>query len=170
MHKLADDIRVAKVTLNIGAGKDQNKLEKGLVLIKDITGVDPIKTITRKKIPAWGLRPGLPIGCKITLRGKAAQDMLKRALYARDNKLSPGIFDKDGNFAFGIKEYVDIKDAKYNPEIGMMGLAITITLEKPGYRIKKRHLKPATVGKKHRLTKEQAMAFIQKNYNVTFEE
>ncbi len=170
MNKIADDIRVVKVTLNVGAGKDQNKLEKGVVLIKGITGINPVKTVTKKKIPAWGLRPGLPIGCKLTLRGKQAQEMLKRALYAKDNKLSPDSFDNEGNFAFGIKEYVDIKDAAYDPEVGMMGLEIAVTLEKPGYRIKKRQIRPAPVGKHHQITKEQAMNFVKQHYHVAFEE
>lgn len=170
MSKLATQINVAKVTLNIGAGKDQNKLDKGVLLIKHITGVDPIKAITKKKIPSWGLRPGLPIGCKLTLRGKKAKDMLTRTLYARDNKLPPTVFDNEGNFSFGIKEYVDIKETKYSPEIGMMGLEIAVTLEKPGYRVKKRTLKPARVGKHHMITKEEAMEFVKKTYQVAFEE
>ena len=79
--------RIEKLTLNIGAGKDQTKLEKGIVLIKAITGIDPIKTVTKKRIPEWGLRPGLPIGCKLTLRKAAAIDLLKRLLQAKELKL-----------------------------------------------------------------------------------
>lgn len=60
------NIRIEKVTLNIGAGKDQNKLDKARLLLKAITGIEPVKTVTQKRIPGWGLRPGLPIGCKIT--------------------------------------------------------------------------------------------------------
>ena len=67
-------IKIEKVTLNVGAGKEQSKLEKGIVLLKNITGINPVKTFTNKRIPTWGLRPGLPIGCKLTLRKK----MLKK--------------------------------------------------------------------------------------------
>ena len=56
-------IGIEKVTLNIGAGKDQTRLEKGLVLLNAITNATPIKTITNKRLQEWGLRPGLPIGC-----------------------------------------------------------------------------------------------------------
>ena len=63
-------VRIGKLTLNIGAGKDPSKLEKGLTLIKSITGIEPLKTVTTKRIAEWGLRPGLPIGCKLTLRKK----------------------------------------------------------------------------------------------------
>ena len=52
-------IGVEKVTLNIGAGKDQGKLEKGIKLIQTIAGHAPVKTFTKKRIQEWGLRPGL---------------------------------------------------------------------------------------------------------------
>ena len=59
-------VRIEKITLNIGSGKDTSKLDKGILLIKTITGIAPVKTITKKRIPSWGLRPGLPIGAKLT--------------------------------------------------------------------------------------------------------
>lgn len=169
MNKLHNAITVSKVTLNVGAGRNERKLEKGMQLIKQLTGVDALKTLTQKRIPTWGLRPGLPVGCKLTLRKKAAHEMLARLIYARDNKLPESCFDAKGNFAFGVKEYIDIKDATYNPDIGMMGLEVAVTLEKPGYRVKKRKIKPGAIGKKHALTKEQAMAYIAETYKVEFE-
>ena len=54
-------IRIEKITLNIGAGKDEDILKRGLKLMQKITGVEPVKTITSKRIPSWGLRPGLAI-------------------------------------------------------------------------------------------------------------
>jgi len=77
-------IFVEKVTLNVGAGKDAGKMEKGIKLIKYVTGVDPIKTVTQKRIQIWGLRPGLPIGAKVTLRNKKAAELLKRLFGAKD--------------------------------------------------------------------------------------
>ena len=114
-------IRIEKVTFNIGAGKDQKVLEKGVKLIKNVSGIEPVKTKTMKRLQAWGLRPGLPIGAKITLRKEEALKMIPRILYAKDDKLAESCFDNYGNISFGILEYVDIKDAKYDPEIGMMG-------------------------------------------------
>ena len=67
MNKM-QEVRIEKVTLNIGAGRDQARLEKGITLIKSITGIPPVKTITNKRFMGWGLRPGLPVGCKVTLR------------------------------------------------------------------------------------------------------
>src|SRR3989338_10565408 len=80
-------IKVAKVTLNIGAGKNEDILKKGLVLLKKLSPQTPVKTMAKKRIPAWGLRPGLAIGAKVTVR-KGAVDLLKRLLVAKENEIS----------------------------------------------------------------------------------
>ncbi len=166
MTNLMRNPRIEKLTLNIGAGKDVQKLEKGVALIKAITGIEPVKTVTQKRIPNWGLRPGLPIGCKLTLRKQAALELLKRLLHAKENKLKPSQFDDGGNISFGIQEYIDIPDVAYDPKIGIMGLEVCVTLERPGYRIKRRRLKKKKVPRKHLLTREEAIEFMQKNFNV----
>lgn len=159
-------IRIAKVTLNVGAGKDQKVLEKGVKLLKNLTGINPIKTITQKRIQGWGLRPGLPIGVKITLRGKAAQELISRLIFAKDYVLQENYFDENGNISFGIQEYVDIKDAKYDTEIGMMGLQTSITLTRPGFRVKTRKLRKRKIGEKHKITKEEAIKFMKEQFKV----
>lgn len=163
------EIRIEKITLNIGAGKDVKKLEKGIKLLKNITGIDPIKTETNKRIPGWGLRPGLPIGCKITLRREQAKDTLKRLLEAKNFVLKESQFDMNGNIAFGVPEYIDIKDAKYDPEIGIMGLEVCVTLERPGFRIKKRKNLKSRIGKNHRIRQEEAIEFMKKEFNIKME-
>lgn len=158
--------RIEKLTLNIGAGKDQHRLDKGVTVLKLITGIDPVKTITQKRIPTWGLRPGLPVGCKITLRKNKAIEILKRLLEAKENKLQPAYFDNAGNVSFGITEHIDIPGISYDPKIGVIGLQACLTLEKPGYRIKKRKIKQRRIPKKHAVTKEEAMTFMQKNFKI----
>lgn len=164
------NIRIEKVTINIGAGRDQGKLEKGMQLIKALTNKDAVQTVTQKRIPGWGLRPGLPIGCKLTLRKKEAEDILKRLLYAKDFKLEENNFDNAGNIAFGIPEYIDIEEAKYDPKIGVMGLEVCVTLEKPGYRVKKRRSKKSKIGKTHLIKKEESIKFMQEKFNVSIGE
>lgn len=160
------EIRIEKLTLNIGAGKDQTKLEKGIKLLKNITGFTPVKTFTNKRIPDWGIRPGLPIGCKITLRKEKALELLKRLLAAKDNRLTVSQFDTNGNIAFGIKEYIDIPGIKYDHEIGVMGLEVCITLERPGFRIKKRRIYKRKINKRHMITKQESMDFIKQKFAV----
>ena len=163
------DIRLEKVTLNIGAGKDQTKLEKGLVLLKLITDETPIKTVTSKRIQEWGLRPGLPIGCKLTLRKDKAIKILSRLLGAIDNRLSKRQFDQNGNIAFGIHEYIEIPGVKYDPKIGIMGLEVCVTLERPGFRIKRRRLMPRKIPMKHRISKQEAIEFMGKHFSTIVE-
>lgn len=163
---LMKEIKIEKVTLNVGAGKEQAKLEKGILLLKSITGINPVKTFTNKRIPTWGLRPGLPIGCKLTLRKKKAEEILPRLLDAKENRLTSHQFDKEGNIAFGIPEYIDIKDAKYDPKVGIMGLEVCVTLERPGFRIKRRGIMKRKIPNKHRITKAEAVEFIKKKFNV----
>lgn len=158
--------RIEKLTLNIGAGKDGQKLEKGVALIKAITGIEPLKTVTQKRIPNWGLRPGLPIGCKLTLRKQPAAELLKRLLVAKENTLKPQQFDAGGNISFGIPEYIEIPGVAYDPKIGIMGLEVCVTLERPGYRIKRRRMEQKKIPKSHQVTKQDAMEFMQKNFNV----
>lgn len=163
-------ITIDKLTLNFGAGKDQKQLEKGISLIKQLSGVEPVKTITQKRLPAWGLRPGLPVGAKLTLRGEAAETMCRRLLTARDFKLRRTNLDSFGNVSFGLKEYLDIPGAKYNPEIGMIGLECSLTLKRAGYRVRDRKLRKGPIGKHHRVSHEDALAFMAERFTVQLDE
>ena len=159
-------IKVEKLTLNFGAGKENVRLEKGIKLLNKLTGIPPVSTVTMKRIPTWGLRPGLPIGCKITLRGNSAREMLTRLLTARDHKLKETQFDEQGNIAFGNPEYIDVPGMKYEPELGILGFEACITLIRPGYRIKMRRIRAAKIPKRHRITREEAQHFMHDAYKV----
>lgn len=163
-------IRLEKLTFNIGAGKEQAVLEKGVKLIEYVTGIAPVRTKATKRIPAWGLRPGLPIGCKLTLRGKEIKDFVRRLLKAKNNALGQNNFDKHGNIAFGINEYIDIEGVKYNPEIGLMGLQVCITLTRNGYRIKRRRIKQKSLPEKQIINKQEAIEFVKKEFGTKVEE
>ena len=163
---LMKQISIEKVTLNIGDGKDQTKLEKGMKLIKSIADNTPVKTFTKKRIQEWGLRPGLPIGCKLTLRKKKALDLLKRLLEAKDNTLQISNLDNEGNISFGISEYIDIPGVKYDPDIGIMGLQVCITLKRNGFRIRRRILKRRVIPKKHRIKREESIDFMKNSFNL----
>jgi len=164
------EIKIEKVTLNMGTGEPGDKLEKAVKLLKSISGEKPAKTKTKKRIPTWKIRPGLTIGCKVTLRGEKAKKMLKRLLQAKNNKLAGGNFDNEGNFAFGIKEYLDIPEAKYDAEIGIIGIEAAVTVERPGFRIKRRMTKVKKIPKKHRITKQEAIEYMKKEYGIEVEQ
>ncbi|MBI4149402.1 50S ribosomal protein L5 [Candidatus Woesearchaeota archaeon] len=167
---IMQSVRIEKLTLNFGSGKDQAKLEKGLKLLQAIANRKPMKTITNKRIPTWGVRPGLPIGCKVTLRKAEAKALLKRLMFAKDNKVYARQFDAQGNLSFGIPEYIDIQGARYDPEIGVIGLEACITFEKPGFRIKHRRMMRRKVPLRHQVSREEAIAFMQREFQAQVEE
>lgn len=169
MNKMKE-IRIEKVTLNIGVGKPGPELEKALKLLQQITGKKPVETKSDKRIPTWGLRPGLSIGAKITLRGREAEELLRRLLNAIDYRLHSYKIGKDGNFAFGIKEYIDIPGMKYDMDIGIIGLEAAVTLKRAGFRVRRRKVMPRKLPDRHRIHKEETKSFLKEKYNVTFDE
>lgn len=160
-------IQIEKMTLNVGAGKDPKKLEKGVMLLKHLTGIDPVKTVTQKRIPTWGLRPGLPIGCKLTIRDQERiKDLLTRFLKAKNNTLKESQLDDNGNVSFGIHEYIDIPGAQYNPDVGIMGFEVCITLRRPGFRVRVRKIQKRKIKKSHRISKQDAIAFMKEKFQI----
>ncbi len=159
--------RVEKVTINVGVGEAGDHLERVMQIIEELTGRKPVKTITYKRIPDFGIRPKSIVGCKLTLRGKQAEEFLQQAFAAVENRLKESIFDETGNFSFGIKEHIDLPKAKYNPALGIIGMDVCVTLERMGYRVKKRKLKRASPGRHHRMTKKDAMEFVKDKFNIS---
>lgn len=165
------ELMIEKVTLNVGVGEAGDKLEKAKILLGRISGEKVVATVSRKRIPTWGLRLGLPIGVKTTLRGTKASELLKRILEAADKKLGKNQFDDEGNLSFGLKEYIHIPGVRYDPSLGIIGLDICVTLKrKGGFRTKRKAYKPSRIGKSHRITKEEAMEFFRKNFDIVFGE
>ncbi len=163
-------IRIEKITLNIGTGKPGPELEKAKKLLKAVTGEDPVETKTKKRIPTWSLRPGLAIGTKVTLRGKKAEEVLKTLIIAVENVIPERKIGKDGNFAFGIKEYIDIPGIEYDASIGIIGLEVAVTLQRAGFRIKNRHIRSKKIPQRHRISREETKQFLTKSFNVKFNE
>jgi large subunit ribosomal protein L5 len=145
---------------------DQKKLAKGIKLLTMIAGKPPIKTYAKKRIPTWGTRLGLSIGAKLTLRGDDAQKLITRLIAAKDNVLSFKNFDTAGNVSFGIHEYVDVPDAKYDPELGIMGFEVSITLARPGFRIKNRKIMKRKIPTKHKIHQDEAISFFKDSFDV----
>lgn len=161
-------IKVGQVTLNIGMGPHPDNVAKAAKLLELISGRKAIQTKAKKKIPAWDLRPGVVIGAKVNVRGAEAVKLLKKLFEAIDFKIKKGSFTECG-FSFGIEEYINIGSVKYDPSLGMLGLDVCVTLERPGYRIKRRKIQQKIVPRKHRITAEEAIDFAQKELGVKVE-
>ena len=163
-------IKLAKVTVHINVGKSGDVLEKARKVIEQITGQKSCTKQAKRTVKDFGIREGEPIACLTTLRGESAASFLKRGLEAAGNALKASSFDDNGNFAFGIKEHIEIPGTKYVPELGIFGMDVIGTLERPGYRIKRRRIRPARIGKKHRISKEEAIRFISGKFGVQIKE
>ncbi len=160
------EIRIEKITLNMGVGSPGDKMEKAMKLLKSISGLKAIQTSSTKRIPTWGVRPKLAIACKVTVRGKKSEELLKRLLQAVDNNLSIKKFDKFGNFSFGIAEYIDIPDVPYDASIGVIGLEAAVTLKRPGFRVKKRSVNRSSFGNRHKITTDETIEFMKNKFGV----
>ena len=157
---------VAKVTINIGVGEAGEKLKKAESVLQGVTKQKPIQTLSKTTNKDWGLRKFMPIGCKVTLRKKAAEKFLISALKIRENKISEYSFDNQGNFSFGVPDHTLFEGQKYDPNIGIFGMDICVTVENPGFRIKHRLIDQRKIPQRHQLTKDATIQFITEVFNV----
>jgi large subunit ribosomal protein L5 len=160
------DVCIDKVVVHMGVGESGDKLVKAEEIMKTITRQTPIRTIAKKTQPAFNVRKGAPIGCKVTLRGKPAQEFFKTSLGIVDRILFDTQFDKTGNFSFGIEEHTDYPGMSYDPQIGIYGMDINVVLERRGIRITRRRMEQKRLPAKQRVSKEDAIQFLKQNYQV----
>jgi len=159
------NIRLEKVTINIGAGDSGPQLEKSKKILGAISGRKVLITKTKKRT-TFGATKKKPIGVKVTIRRPEAKDIVKKMLQAVDNKLKKSCFDVNGNFSFGIHEYINIPGIKYDPDVGILGMDVCVTLERSGFRIKRRRMRPQKIGKNHTITPSEAMDFVKKEFGT----
>jgi len=160
------ELRIEKVTVNIGVGKSGEPLEKAKKVLNQITNRTPCSRRAKKTIKEFGIRQGEPMACAVTLRRDNARNFLKKALEAAGNKLSKSSFDKYGNFGFGIKEHIEIPGTKYIPELGIFGMNVNVTFERPGFRVKRRAIGRSDVGKGHLVSRDEAVGYIRSNFGT----
>lgn len=161
-------VTLEKVTVNIGVGQGGQALENARELLKRLTQRTPANTLSRTRNPTFGLRKGEAIGAKVTLRGTAADEFVKKALTAREQTIKQTSFDSTGNVSFGVPEYIDFPGMKYDPAIGIIGFDVCVTLKKPGFRVKHRKIASRKLPRKQRVTKDEAMAFMKEHFSVNF--
>ena len=158
--------RIEKVTVNMSVGQSGKPLEQAATILQQLTDQKPSRRQAKKTVREFGIRKGESIACLVTLRNKKAEEFLRKALQAVENKLSKYCFDRQGNFSFGIKEHIDIPGTKYVPELGIHGMDISVSLGRAGYRVKRRHRVKSRIGKDHLLTADEAVLFIKDEFDV----
>ena len=161
------EIKLAKLTLNIGCGEPGEKLERAKKLLASLTEKKIVETHTSRRT-TFGTPKGRAIGCKITLRGNDAVEMLKRVLDSIDFKVRKRAFDAQGNVSFGVKEHIQIPGVKYDPDIGIYGMDVCVTLQRKGFRIMRKR-NPSKISESHKITSEESEKWLTENFNVQVE-
>lgn len=160
--------RITKVTVNIGVGEGGNRLLLAERVLSQVTGLTPVRTLSKKTNRDLGTREGAPIGCKVTLRDPAhIEKFLKDAFWCRENTLPAYNFDASGNLSFGIRDYTDFPEMKYDPEIGIFGMDVNAVLERPGHRVSRRRHKKARVGRSHRVSRDESLEWFRGRFGLT---
>ena len=158
--------RIEKVVVNMSIGKSGEPLEKAVRVLKEITGHTPCRRKAKTSIRDFGIRKGESIACIVTLREEEAIDFLKKVLTVVDNKVSGRSFDKQGNFSFGLKEHIELPGVKYDPDVGIFGMDICVSVTRPGYRVKNRRKQRAKIGADHVLKQDESIIFIRDTLGV----
>lgn len=159
-------VQIEKVVVNIGVGEAGERLLTAESLLEELTGQTPVRTRAGKKAREFGVRQGSEVGVKVTLRGDDAREFVEAALWTRNGQIPGWSFDDNGNVSFGVPDHTDFEKMKYDPDVGIFGLDVAVVLERPGSRVKRRRIRPAQVGDEHRVTWEDAMDFMEDEFDV----
>jgi large subunit ribosomal protein L5 len=128
--------RLEKITLNMGVGEAKTNakaLDDAVEQLATISGQRPVITRAKKSIAGFKIREGMPIGCKVTLRGDRMYEFLDRLMAIalpriRDFRgINPGAFDGRGNFSMGVREQIIFPEINYDDIQEVRGLTVTIT-------------------------------------------
>ncbi len=127
--------RLEKIVVNMGVGEavqDSKKAEAAANDLSAITGQHPVITRAKQSIATFKLRKGMPIGCKVTLRGQRMYEFLDRLITValprvRDFRgISGKSFDGRGNFALGLKEQIVFPEIDYDRVDAVRGMDIVV--------------------------------------------
>jgi large subunit ribosomal protein L5 len=128
--------RITKITLNMGVGEAKTNakaLDDAAEQLAIIAGQRPVITRAKNSIAGFKLREGMPIGCKVTLRGDRMYEFYDRLMAIalpriRDFRgINPGSFDGRGNYSMGVREQIIFPEINYDDIHEVRGLTITIT-------------------------------------------
>jgi large subunit ribosomal protein L5 len=128
--------RIAKITVNMGVGEavaDRKVMDAAVNDMTKITGQKPLICKSTKAIASFKLRAGLPVGCKVTLRGARMYEFLDRLISIAMPRIrdfrgaSPRAFDGRGNYSLGVKEQIIFPEIQYDQIDQVRGMDITIT-------------------------------------------
>ncbi len=127
--------KIDKIVVNMGVGdavSNSKLIDAALEDLAVVTGQKPLLTRAKKSIASFKLREGMPIGCKVTLRGEKMYDFLDKLISVslprvRDFRgISAKSFDGRGNYTLGIKEQLIFPEINYDKVVKLRGMDIVI--------------------------------------------
>jgi large subunit ribosomal protein L5 len=157
------EFKIEKVVLSIG-GKAE-ALERGVKLLERISGSKVVKRASKKRIPTLDIRPGLEVGCLVTLRGNKAEELLRRLLATIENKIKRKQISEN-SFSFGIKEYIEIPGMTYQRDIGIIGFDVSVSFCRAGKRTGIKKIKQGKLPKKQNVSEEEIADFLVNKFDV----
>ncbi|HXY46606.1 MAG TPA: 50S ribosomal protein L5 [Thermoplasmata archaeon] len=160
-------VRVIKVVVNTGVGESGEARTRAARVLEMVTHQKPVATRSHSTNRDFGIRKGQEIGAKVTLRGTVAREFLGRAFEARDKQLDVDSIDRNGNFSFGIADYTDFTGMKYDPQIGIHGMDVSVEMGRAGFRIRQRRVQSRPLPKALRSTREETRAYLTHTLGVT---
>ncbi len=164
-----DEVRLEKVTVNMSFAGRQERQNAAITVLQSLVDQKPVVTRAKNTIRDFGIHKGEPMAAVATLRGKAAEDFLNRALSAVNKRIKASSFDGRSTYNFGIAEHITIPGTKYVPELGIFGMNVAITLSKPGRRVALRREDPSSIPPRKYVSREEAEEFMTKKFGVVFE-
>ena len=127
--------RLEKIVVNMGIGdavSNSKVLDDAVAEMQAITGQKPVVTKAKKSIASFKLREGMPIGCKVTLRGERMYEFLDKLISislprVRDfHGINENAFDGRGNYTLGVKEQLIFPEINFDNIKKMRGMDIVI--------------------------------------------
>ncbi len=154
------EVLLDKVVINMGIGESGERHQRAYKLLEELADQKPAITYSKMTIKNFGIRKGEAIGVKVTLRGEKALKFLKDALTVKEMRLSRKSIG-DGYFSFGIAEHIDLPGVEYDPDVGIFGMDVCVSLKRRGYRVARRRRKKSKIATNHRITKEETIQWLE---------
>ena len=152
------------MAIDISVGESGDRLTRASKVLEQLTGQTPVTSKARYTVRTFGIRRNEKIAVHVTIRGPKAEEILERGLKVKEYELRRKNFSEMGNFGFGIQEHIDL-GARYDPGIGIFGMDFYVVMGRPGARVARRKQKTARIGFKHRVKKDDTMAWFKQRFD-----